>query len=152
MLTGAALSEDKPSVPNGAAAVINGHTYSQADLTVLVEEQSLFIRMTEGDAKEQKKQLAELNDHPVEYLAARLKLLAEFTMAGGSVRPEYVNDIIKNIVTTNFGGDQDKLITALARSGFTFRKFRKMVEDDLTVRVMRERNGRKKGHGEPFGL
>lgn len=141
--SGFAFAEDRPATPTGIAAIIHGRAYSQADLKVLLEEQSLYIRMTVKDEVEQKKQIAEINKHPVEFLTDRQKLMEDFANLGGSIRPEYANDMINNLISESYGNDRDKFITALARSGFTFRRFHKMVEEEVVVQVMREKQRQK---------
>jgi parvulin-like peptidyl-prolyl isomerase len=66
-------------------------------------------------------------------------VLTEFDKLGGSIREEYVDDQINNIVRENFQGNRDKFVTELAKSGMTLRKFRDLQSKMIVVQVMKQR-------------
>src|ERR1022692_4817823 len=100
---------------NGIAAVVNGKVITRSEVREAVEAQTQNIRVTVRDMSEQQRLLDELHEHALDALIERQLVLSEFDKMGGSIRPEYVDDEINNIVRDNFQGDRDKFIFELTK-------------------------------------
>ncbi len=124
---------------NGIAAVVNGKVITRSEVREAVEAQEQMIRMTIRDTAEQQSRLSELHDKSLDALIERELVLSEFEKMGGTIKPEYVEDEINNIVRQNFGGDRDKFIFELTKSGMTLKRFRDLQEKMIIVQVMKQR-------------
>ncbi len=124
---------------NGIAAVVNGKVITRSEVREAVEAQEQMIRMTIRDTAEAQSRLAELHDKSLDALIERELVLSEFEKMGGAIKAEYVEDEINNIVRQNFGGDRDKFIVELTKSGMTLKRFRDLQEKMIIVQVMKQR-------------
>ena len=123
----------------GIIATVNGKLITRTEVREAVEAQAQLIRMSIKDMAEQERKLATLNERALDALIERQLVLSEFDKVGGTIKPEYIDDEIKKIIIESFGGDRDKFIAELAKSGMTLKKFREMQEKMIIVQVMKQR-------------
>jgi parvulin-like peptidyl-prolyl isomerase len=83
--------------------------------------------------------LAELRASALFALIERQLVLSEFEKLGGSIKPQYVEDDINNIIRESFEGDRNKFLYELSKSGMTIKKFRDQREKMMVVSVLRAR-------------
>lgn len=124
---------------NGIAAVVNGKVITRSEVREAIEAQEQMIRMTIRDTAEQQARLSELHDKSLDALIERELVLSEFDKMGGTIKPEYVEDEINNLVRSNFANDRSKFITELTKSGMTLKKFRDLQEKMIIVQIMKQR-------------
>jgi len=123
----------------GVAAVVNSKVITKSEVREAVEAQAAMIRAQVKDPAQQAALLDQLRLHALDALIERQLVLSEFDKLGGSIRDEYVEDQVNNIVRENFQGNRDKFVTELARSGMTLRKFKELQSKMLIVQVMKQR-------------
>ena len=123
----------------GIAARINGKIITTSEVREAVDAQRAMIMMTLHDPSEQAARLREVEDQALFALLERELVLTEFTRMGGSIRSQYVDDQVNDIVRENFAGDREKFISELAKQGMTPKKFRELREKMIVVQVMRSR-------------
>jgi parvulin-like peptidyl-prolyl isomerase len=123
----------------GIAAKVNGKIITRSEVREAVQAQEQLIAMTVKDPGEQQRKLSSVRERALEALIERQLVLGEFEKMGGAIKPEYVDDEIKRIVLENFGGDRDKFVFELTRSGMTLKRFREMQEKMIIVQVMKQR-------------
>jgi peptidyl-prolyl cis-trans isomerase SurA len=134
--TGAAAQSNR----NGIAAVVDGKviTFSEVREAVRMQEGVMRMQMRD-DPMGLRKALDELNSGAVDSLIERELILNEFTKIGGTIKPQYVDDSINDLVRDNFDGNRDAFVSELARAGITMKKFREQQEKMIIVQVMRGR-------------
>ena len=139
------------SLSNGIAAVVNGTviTLSEVRESVKAQEQ-IYLMEFRNDPMALNKAMEELKERAVDSLIDRELILAEFRKIGGTIRPQYIDDEIDNIVRENFGGDRTAFVTELARAGMTLKKFREEREKMLIVQIMRGRYTADEGPPTPL--
>ena len=123
----------------GLAAHVNGKVITTSEVQEAVEAQRSMIMVTVTNPEERIAKLRELEDQALFALLERELILSEFAKMGGSIRKEYVEDNINDIIRENFGGDRDKFVAELAKQNMTPKKFRELREKMIIVQVMRQR-------------
>lgn len=123
----------------GIAAVINGKVLTTSEVREAVESQRAMIGMTVRDPAEQARRMHEVEDQALFALMERELILTEFAKMGGTIKREYVDDNINEIVRDNFQGDREKFISELAKQNMTIKKFRELREKMIVMQVMRQR-------------
>jgi peptidyl-prolyl cis-trans isomerase SurA len=136
----AGLSQSQGDTSFGIAAVINGKVITTSEVREAVEAQRAMISMTVRDPAEQERRLRELEDQALFALLERELILTEFAKMGGTIKREYVEDSINEIIRDNFQGDREKFIAELAKQNMTPKKFRELREKMIVVQVMRQRH------------
>jgi peptidyl-prolyl cis-trans isomerase SurA len=124
---------------NGIAATVNSKVITKSEVREAVEAQAAMIRGAVKDPAQQQMLLDQLRDRALDALIERQLVLSEFDHMGGSIREEYVDDQVNNIVRDSFQGDRDKFVSELARSNMTMRKFRDLQSKMIVVQVMKQR-------------
>lgn len=126
----------------GIAATVNGKPITSKEVRDAVEAQEQMIRMTVKDGDEARRRLLDLRERALDALIERQLVLSEFDKMGGSIKAEYIEDEIKRIILESFGGDRDKFIVELAKTGMTLKKFRELQEKLIVVQVMKQQHMR----------
>lgn len=138
LLFSASSSVFAQSYSNGIAAVVNGVPIMRSEVRDAITAQEQMLRYKhredpEGFAKE----MNELKNTAIDSLIDRELILSEFKKLGGTIKPQYIDDDINQVVRENFKGDRDAFVTELAKTGMTMKKFRDMREKMIIVQVMR---------------
>ena len=132
---------------NGIAAVVNGKpiTISELNDTVTAQRQMIIMRF-QNDPAGLQKELKALETAALDNLIDRELILSEFQKIGGTIKPQYVEDDINNLIRDQFKGDRNLFVTELAKSGMTMKKFKELRQKMIIVQVMR---GQKAGRRLP---
>jgi len=132
---------------NRIIAIVNGKPIMQSELedTITAQRQIVMMQLRDNPAEAQKA-LKELETSALENLIDRELILAEFTKMGGTIKAQYIEDDINNLVREQFKGDRNLIVTELAKSGMTMKKFRELRQKMIIVQVMR---GQKAGKRSP---
>lgn len=123
----------------GLAVVVNGKVITTSEVREAVQAQEQLIRMTIKDERAAQAKLAELRESALFALIERQLVLSEFEKLGGTIKPQYVEDDINNIIRESFEGDREKFLYELAKTGMTIKKFREQREKMMVVSVLRAR-------------
>src|SRR5687767_8380882 len=121
LMGGLVLAETKTfSIP----VRVNGQPIISSEVREAVQAQEQLIRAQIRDPKVAEAKLAELRDSALYALIERQLVLSEFQKLGGTIKPEYVEDDINNIIRESFDGDRDKFVYELQKTGMSMKKFR----------------------------
>jgi parvulin-like peptidyl-prolyl isomerase len=85
------------------------------------------------------KELAEVEKSALDDLIDRQLILAEFAKIGGSIKEQFIDDDINNLILQQFKGDRNSFVQELAKSGMTMKKFRDIRMKMMIVQLMRSR-------------
>jgi peptidyl-prolyl cis-trans isomerase SurA len=136
----ASLRAQQSEVIDGIAAVVNGDviTYSQVRELIGARERALrsSYQGSELENKVKEMRLAALKD-----LVDRQLILQEFKKKekDGATIPTYIIDErVKDIIRTEFGGDRSAFVRTLKSQGYTITKFREIERDKFIVQAMRQ--------------
>jgi peptidyl-prolyl cis-trans isomerase SurA len=130
---------------NGIAATVNGKPISRSEVRDAIKTQEQLLAMQlQNDPDRLKRELASARDNALDALIDRELILIEFTKVGGTIKAQYVDDQINNIVREAFKGDREALVNELAKAGMSMKKFREMQEKNIISSVMRAKQA-----GEP---
>jgi peptidyl-prolyl cis-trans isomerase SurA len=130
---------------NGVAAVVNGKviTWSELEDTITAQRQILSMQLATEPARLQA-ELKELEANALENLIDRELVLEEFKKVGGTIKTQYVDDDVDNLIREQFKGDRLAFTTELAKSGMTMKKFRELREKMIIVQVMRAQKAQRR--------
>lgn len=129
------------ALSNGIAAVVNGKVITKSEVRDAVQAQIQILRMQLREEPEKfSDEVAKLQDTALDSLIDRELILAEFGKLGGTIKPQYVDDDINNLIRENFQGKRDEFIVELAKTNMTMKKFRELREKMIIVNVMRGRH------------
>lgn len=137
-LSSLARTGSAQEVLDGVAAVVNGEvvTFSQVRELVGAREKSLrdTLKGEELVAKVKELRIAALND-----LIDRQLIIQEFKK-NKLVIPEYiVEDQVKSIIRTDFGGDRNAFHRTLEAQGYTLARFKEIENEKIIVQAMRQK-------------
>ena len=123
---------------NRIIAVVSGKPIMQSELedTITAQRQIILMQLRDNPAEAQKA-LKELETSALDNLIDRELILAEFAKMGGTIKPQYIEDDINNLIRDQFKGDRNLFVTELAKSGMTMKKFRELRQKMIIVQVMR---------------
>ena len=128
---------------NALAAVVNGNVITRSEVQEAIKHTEQMIKLTVSEDGKRKKQLATLKENALNSLIERELILTEFKKIGGKIREELVTqDVNKIINSERFGGDRDKFLKELVKTGMTLKRFKDLREKILTVELMRSRQSR----------
>ena len=123
-------------------ASVNGTLILSSELEDAIAAQRQMILMKNRDnPKQADAEMAELHRTALDSLIERQLILAEFKAAGGTIKPQFVDDDINNLIREQFKGDREGFIVELAKSGMTLKKFRDLREKMIIVQIMRGKHG-----------
>jgi peptidyl-prolyl cis-trans isomerase SurA len=136
----ASLRAQQSEVIDGIAAVVNGDviTYSQVRELIGARERALrnSYQGTELENKVKEMRLAALKD-----LVDRQLILQEFKKKekdGAAIPPYIIDERVKDIIRTEFGGDRSAFVRTLKSQGYTITKFKQIERDKFIVQAMRQ--------------
>jgi parvulin-like peptidyl-prolyl isomerase len=128
---------------NALAAVVNGNVITRSEVQEAIKHTEQMIVLTVSEEDKRKKQLATLKENALNSLIERELILTEFTKIGGKIKEELVTqDVNKIIKSERFGGNRDKFLKELVKTGMTLKRFKDLREKILTVELMRSRQSR----------
>jgi parvulin-like peptidyl-prolyl isomerase len=121
----------------GIAVVVNGKPITTSEVRDAIQAQAQFIRMQVKDPKEADARLAALKSGALFALIERQLVLSEFEKAGMSIKPQYIDDSINELIREKFAGDREKFLYELAKNNMTLKKFRDEREKMMIVGMFR---------------
>ena len=121
------------------SAVVNGKPITSSEVREAVQMQEQLIQMTIKDPRVAAARLGELRESALYALIERQLVLSEFEKLGGTIKSQYVDDDINNIIRESYNGDREKVLYDLAKTGMTMKKFREQREKMMVVSVLRAR-------------
>ena len=137
-----------PREMNGIAAIVNGRVITKSEVDEAAAHTREMIVLSIPPGKERERQLSKLNDDALDSLIERELILAEAAELAKSVGATTLikeqmieEDINKIIQNERFGGDRDKFLAELKKSGMTLKRFKDLRRKILTVEMMRSREG-----------
>ena len=140
------LAPSSPAAPrdfNALAAVVNGNVITRSEVLEAVKHTEQMIMLTVPDGEKRKKQLATLQENALNSLIERELILTAFAKLGGKIKEEHITeDINKIIKSERFGGDRDKFLEELKKTGMTLKRFKDLRNKILIVELMRSRQSR----------
>jgi len=137
------FAQASPSDFNSLAAVVNGNVITRSEVQEAIKHTEQMIKLTVSEEGKRKKQLATLKEDALNSLIERELILTEFKKIGGKIREELITqDVNKIINSERFGGDRDKFLKELVKTGMTLKRFKDLREKILTVELMRSRESR----------
>ena len=120
------------------AAVVNGRVITVGEvLDALRPEQARLMRQYESPELERK--LAEAYRQERDRLIADELILADFAAQGASLPERAIEDHINGIIHDRFANDRTAFLQALAEERTTYNEWRKRMQDQLVMQVMRQR-------------
>ena len=136
-------TQASPSDFNSLAAVVNGNVITRSEVQEAIKHTEQMIMLTVSEEDKRKKQLATLKEAALKSLIERELIRTEFKKIGGKIREELITqDVNKIINSERFGGDRDKFLKELVKTGMTLKRFKDLREKILTVELMRSRESR----------
>lgn len=123
----------------GIAVVVNGKPITTSEVREAIQAQEQLIRMQIKDPRMAEAKLAELRSSALYALIERQLVLSEFEKLGGTIKAQYVEDDVNNIIRESFEGNREKFLYELAKTGMTIKKFREQREKMMVVSVLRAR-------------
>jgi parvulin-like peptidyl-prolyl isomerase len=128
------------SSSNGIAAVVNGRVITKSEVrdAVNAQEQMLMVQLHNDPAALQR-EVANMRATALDSLIDRELILSEFKRMGASMKPQWVDDDINQIVRDSFKGNREAFVKELAKTGMTMKKFRELREKMLIIQAMRQK-------------
>ena len=122
-------TQASPSDFNSLAAVVNGNVITRSEVQEAIKHTEQMIMLTVSEEDKRKKQLATLKEDALNSLIERELILTEFKKIGGKIREELITqDVNKIINSERFGGDRDKFLKELVKTGMTLKRFKDLRE------------------------
>ncbi len=132
---------------NGLAATVNGRPITRSEVDEFVKYQIAQASATIRDPKKREEVISSLRKNALEGLIERELILAEYARLTNNqpIKPQYVDDDIKQFIRETYQGDQAKFLQELKAYGMTLKKFREVREKMLIVQMMRTHNAKDSG-------
>lgn len=128
---------------NALAAVVNGNVITRSEVQQAIQHTRQMIMLTVPAGDNRKKQLATLQEDALDSLIERELILTEFAKLGGKIKEEHITaDVNKIIKSERFGGNRDKFLEELRKTGMTLKRFKDLRNKILIVELMRSRQSR----------
>jgi peptidyl-prolyl cis-trans isomerase SurA len=148
LATGSPLSAQSSS--NGIAAVVNGNVITRSEVREAVNAQEQMLRMQlRNDPASLERELSTLHASALDSLIDRELVLAEFKRLGASLKSQWIDDDINDIIRKSFKGDRDAFVKELASTGMTVKKFRDLREKMMIVQAMRGKQAAQQAPATP---
>ena len=133
------------------AAVVNGKVITIGEVMDAIRpEQARLVRQYEGTALEQK--IIELFREGRDRLIADELVLADFAAQGATLPERAIEDHINGVIHERFNNDRTAFLQALAEERTTYDEWRKRMQDQLIIQVMRQREVGSKILVTPFDI
>jgi peptidyl-prolyl cis-trans isomerase SurA len=135
----AASAEDKATVVDGIAAVVNGEviTYSQVRALSAPHERLLRQQYTGPDLE---KKMTELRQAAVKDLIDRRLIIQAFKKETYEIPDHIVDQRIHEIIREAFGGDRNTFVKTLEAQNYTLGEFKQKEMEKIIVGAMRSKN------------
>jgi hypothetical protein len=133
------------------AAVVNGKVITVGEvLDAIRPEQARLARQYEGPALERK--VVDLFREGRDRLISDELVLADFAAQGATLPERAIEDHINGVIHDRFDNDRTAFLQALAEERTTYEDWRKRMQDQLIIQVMRQREIGSKILVTPFDI
>ncbi len=124
---------------NGLAATVNGRAITRSEVDEQIKPQLRAIDAQVTDPNQRGEIKTKLRKESLDALVDRELFLAEYSKLsqGQPIKPQYVDEDVKDYIKQNFGGDTDKFLKELKGAGLTLKKFREVREKTIILQMMR---------------
>lgn len=133
----------KPTVLNAIKAVVNGEPITQSMVDQAVRTQvQVWLMGNNGmvGKAEAEREIRKMEEKALDDLIDRNLILSEFKKLGGEIKDNFVDESVNQFITTRFGGDRDKFLAELKKSGMTIASFRDVQRDQIAIQALRSRH------------
>lgn len=136
---------------NGLAATVNGRAITRSEVDDVIKIQLRQAEAMITDPAKRREVIAKLRADSLESLIVRELILDDYKkLSGGQpIRPQYVDEDIKEFIKTTYNGDTAKFYADLKQYGMTLKKFRETREKMLIVSMMRSHATKDTGLSTP---
>lgn len=133
------------------AAVVNGKVITVGEVMDSIRpEQARLVRQYEGTELERK--MLEAFREGRDRLIADELVLADFAAQGATLPERAIEDHINGVIHDRFANDRTAFLQALAEERTTYDEWRKRMQDQLIIQVMRQREIGSKILVTPFDI
>lgn len=140
---GLSISSSEPREFNSLVAVVNGQVITESEVAQATESTRKVISLTYPAGPERDKRLKALRNNALNSLIERELILSEFVKIGGKIKDQIIEKDIKKIIQgEQFGGDRDKFIEELRKTGMTLKRFKDIRRKIITVEMMSSRQAK----------
>jgi peptidyl-prolyl cis-trans isomerase SurA len=127
-----------PIEVNGIAAIVEGKVITKNEVSFMLAP--VYAKLAaeyprRGPQFESK--FKEAKSNVLQELVDRQIILSEFKQLGAAIRPDLIDDEIKNQMRDLFNGDESKFREELKRSRLTMEGYREMTREKMAVQAMR---------------
>ena len=156
LVAGLSAARAEPVVLNQLKAVVNGEPITQNMVDQAVRTQvQVWIMGNNGmvGRSEAEREIRKMEERALDDLIDRKLILSEFKKMGGVIKEQYVDESVNRFVNGRFGGDYDKFLADLSKSGMTISQFRDVQEENIAVQAIRsEKTGKDAIPNTPWEL
>lgn len=156
VLSGTFTAHAEPVVLNQLKAVVNGEPITQNMVDQAVRTQvQVWLMGNNGmvSRSQATKEIREMEGRALDDLIDRKLILSEFKTMGGVIKDQYIDESVNRFVSGRFGGDYDKFVAELNKSGMTISQFRDVQEEQIAVQAIRsEKTGKDSVPNTPWEL
>jgi len=121
------------------AAVVGTNVVTVGEVLNLCQTRLQRIAASGVGRAEAARRAQEAFDEARDSLVADELVLLAFAEAGGTLPGRAIEDHIAEVLNTRFGGDREKLFSALAEARLSMDEWRKKMTDQLAIQVMRQK-------------
>lgn len=130
----------RPTEVNSIKAVVNGEPITAVMLDQAMRTQvQIWLMGNKGmvSRSEAEKEIREMEERALDDLIDRMLILSEFKRLGGKIKDHHIDQSVDQFVKERFGGDKDKFVAELKKSGMTIAQFREIQEDQIAISALR---------------
>ncbi len=138
----------KPQELNRIRAVVNGEPITQLEVDAALQMQVRFYLMgNKGRVSraQAERDIREMEGKSLDELINQKLILSEFKRLGGEIKGQFIDESITKFIKERFGGDKDKFVTELKKSGMTIAQFRDVQRDQIAVQALTSQNVKQDG-------
>ena len=140
ILLSVVCSKAAPTVLNSIRAVVNNEPITQAMVDSAVRTQvQVWLMGNKGrvSRSQAEKEIREMEQKALNDLIDRKLILSEFKKMGGNIKDQYVDEAVNRFVKDRFGGERDKFLAELKKTGMTISQFREVQRDMIAINALR---------------
>ena len=120
------------------SAIVNGHVITIGEVLDAIRPEQVRL-MRQHDGPELERAMQDAFRAGRDRLIADELILADFAAQGATLPERAIEDHINGIIHDRFGNDRTAFLQALAEERTTYDEWRKRMQDQLVIQVMRQR-------------
>ena len=133
------------------AAVVNGKVITVGEVMDAIRPEQARLARQYGGAELEEKMVGLFREGRDRLIADEL-VLADFAAQGASLPERAIEDHINGVIHDRFANDRTAFLQALAEERTTYDEWRKRMQDQLIIQVMRQREVASKILVTPFDI